>query len=38
MGDGPEVVFTKCPIHPCKLIVDESIFKELLDPIQNNKY
>ena len=38
MSDGPEVVFTKCPIHPCKLIVPEEIFKELLDPEHNLKY
>ncbi len=38
MALGNEAVFTKCPVNPCKLIVDESVFKELLDPIQYNVY
>ena len=38
MLDGPEVVFAKCPTHPCKLIVSDDLFKELLDPETYKKY
>lgn len=38
MTDGPEAVFTKCPIHPCKLLVSDELFRELLDPEIYKKY
>ena len=38
MTEGPESVFTKCPIHPCKFLVNEELFKELLDGINYQKY
>ena len=38
LKDGPEVVFKICPINPCKLIVSDENFKNLLSPEDFEKY
>ena len=31
MAQGPDAILATCPMQGCKLIVPESIFRELLD-------
>ena len=38
LNDGPEVVLTRCPISPCKLIVSNENFQILLSPAGYKKY
>ena len=35
---GPEVIFSKCPDMKCKNLVPERVFKQVLKPVQFEKY
>lgn len=38
MSQGPEAVMATCPMQGCKLIIPESIFREVLDENMFKRY